>query len=344
MLTKSVGNPEFKWLEDKYGGRYAKASGAYGVGDTTLTVSGAGSSSANIFTAGDVIKIARTGENLYVSARASATTLTVTRSLGSTAATAIADGDGIFLIGNVNEENASARNVNTTQTSEESNYTQIFRRSIAVSNTQKAAENYGPSDLVYQRAKLGTEHALDIERAFWFGEKSSDTSGTQSHPRRATGGVLEFIESSNSFIQNQGGVLTAPDMNTFLREGFTYGDNHKTLICGGLVLQSINEMARGQLVTKGTDKTYGIKIQEWQTTFGTINLIHNPLFVEDYAGYAFLLDMNCFKKVVMNGRDTQLRTNIQAPDTDGQVDEYLTEAGLERVNAPLCALLKGVTA
>jgi len=181
-----------------------------------------------------------------------------------------------------------------------------------------------------------------IERAFWFSEKNSDT-GTQSHPRRSTGGMLEFIEGGNSYVQNQGGPLTAPDLNTFLREGFTYGNDTKMLFAGGVVLQAINEIARGQILTKPLDTTYGMKISQWQTAFGTVNIVHNPLFVEDYAGYAFMLDMECFAYRYMNNRDTQLQTNIQAPDADGIVDQYLSEVGLQRAQSAKHALLKGVT-
>lgn len=332
-------------MEDFYGGRYAKVSGTYSAaGSVTPTVVGAGSSSAYIFTVGDLVKNARTGEILLVTVIASATTVTFgTRSFGTTAAAAGADGDGLYIIGNVNEENASARNVNMTRSAKQTNYTQIFRTSIAVSDTEKNAELYGMADLPYQRAKKGTVHALDIERAFWWGEKKYDTNATQGHPRRATGGVLEFIESNNAFIQDQGHtLLTAPDFNTFLREGFTYGNTTKTLFAGGYVLQAVNEIARGQLVTKPLIKTYGVKVSEWVTAFGTINIIHNPLFVEDYAGYGFLLDMDCFKYRYMNNRDTKLKTNIQANDTDGQVDEYISEVGLQRIQAPKCALIKNV--
>jgi len=344
MMKAPTGNPEFKWFEDYYGGRYAKVSGTYtSAAGQTATVTGAGSSSGNIFTTGDIVKNARTGECVVVTYASSTTVTLTTRAFGSTAAAAGADGDGLYIIGNVNEENASARNVNTTRSSSESNYTQIFRTTIALSDTEKQAKLYGGPDLPYLRAKMGTQHALDIERAFWFGEKKSST-GTNGHPMRATGGVQEFIESNSAYVQDQGGVLTAPDFNTFLREGFTYGNDTKTFFCGGVVLQAINEFARGQIQMKPLAKTYGIQIGEYVTAFGKINLIHNPLFVEDYAGWGFLLDMECFKYRYMNNRDTKLKTNVQAPDVDGQIDEYISEVGLQRIQASKCALLKGVQA
>lgn len=344
LMKATTGNPEFKWFEDVYGGRYAVAGVAATSSGTTITVTGAGSSPAYIFTVGDLVRVARTSENFLVTAIASATTLTVTRAFGTVAGAAIVAGDGLFIVGNVNEENSSARNVNSTRSTALSNYTQIFKTTIAVSNTEKAANLYGGKDLPYQRAKKGTEHALDIERAFWFGQKKYDTSGTQGHPRRSTGGVDEFITGGNSYVQNQGGPLTAPDMNTFLREAFTYGNTTKCLFAGGIVLQAINEIARGQVITKTGDTTYGVKISEWMTPFGTVNIVHNPLFVQDYASTAYLLDLESFRYRTMEGRDTVLQTNIQAPDVDGQVDQYLSEVGLERKQAPRHALLKGVTA
>jgi hypothetical protein len=342
LQKRATGNPEFSWFEDFYGGRYARVAADYIAGAAGFDVTGAGTSPAYIFTVGDVIKNARTGENMLVTAITDSNTIAVTKGYGTTGSAAGVAGDGIYIIGNVNEENGGARNVNTTQSQKMSNYTQIFKTTIALSNTEKEANLYGGKDMPYQRAKKGTEHALDIERAFWFGQKYT-TTGVQGHPKRSTGGVLEFIESGNSYVQNQGGQLTAPDLNTFLREGFTYGNDTKMVFAGGMVLQAINEIARGQILTKPVDTTYGMKISTWVTAFGTVNIVHNPLFVQDYAGYAFMMDMESFAYRFMNNRDTSLQTNIQAPDADGEVDQYITECGLQREQAAKHALLMGVT-
>lgn len=348
MLKRATGNPEFKWFEDFYGGRYARINAVTGTtGALTLGVTGAGSSSAYLFTVGDIVKNARTNENFIVDTIAGATSFTVAsagRAFGTTAAATPLSGDGLYIIGNANEENAGARNVNATQSMPVTNYTQIFKTTIAVSNTEKEANLYGGKDLPYQRAKKGTEHALDIERAFWWGQKTYNVTGLQGHPRRGTGGVLEFIETGSSYVQNQGGTLTAPDLNTFLREGFTYGNDTKMLFAGGVVLQAINEIARGQILMQPVATTYGMKVSTWVTAFGTVNIVHNPLFVEDYAGYAFMLDMESFAYRFMNNRDTKLETNIQAPDADGQIDQYISEVGLQRAQAAKHALLKGVQA
>ena len=342
IMKASTGNPEFKWFEDVYGGRYAQVAAQALVGATSMDVKSAGSSSAHIFTVGDIVRNVRTGENVIVTAITDTDTVAIARSYGAVAAAQMEVDDGLFIIGNVNEENAGARNMNTTQSTPNTNYTQIFKTTIAVSGTEDAAKLYGGRDLPYLRAKKATEHALDIERAFWWGQKNADV-GANGHPRRATGGVDEFITGGNSYVQNQGGTLTAADMNTFLREGFTYGNTRKMLFAGGLVIQAINEIARGQVQTNVGDTEYGMKVSRWMTAFGEIDIVHNPLFVEDMAGAAYLLDMECFRYRYMEGRDTKLMTNVQAPDVDGIVDQYLTEAGLERKEAARHAKLYGVT-
>lgn len=342
VMKASTGNPEFKWFEDVYGGRYAQVSTVTLVGATTLDVKSAGSSTAHIFTVGDIVRNVTTGENVIVTSIVDADTIGIARSYGTVAAAPMQINEGLFIVGNVNEENAAARNVNTTQATPQTNYTQIFKTTIAVSGTEDAAKLYGGRDLPYLRAKKATEHALDIERAFWWGQKNSDT-GSNGHPRRATGGVHEFVTGGDGFTQDQGGVLTAADMNTFLREGFTYGNSRKMLFAGGLVLQAINEIARGQLQTDVGDTEYGMKVARWMTPFGEIDIVHNPLFVEDMAGAAYLMDMECFRYRYMEGRDTKLMTNVQAPDVDGIVDQYLSEVGLERKEAARHAYLFGVT-
>lgn len=346
IMKAETTNAEFAWHEGFYGGKYATISSVTGTtGALTLGVTGAGTSSAYIFTKGDVVKNARTGENFVVDTIGSTTTITVDasyRAFGTTAAATPAVTDGLYIVGNAAEENANARNINTTRTSKETNYCQIFKRTIGVSDTEKATALYGDDTLTHLRKQLATEHAEEIERAMWWGEKKS-TTGANGYPMRATGGILEFIKSNNAYVQDQGGPLTATDFNTFLSEGFTYGSPTKTLFVGGIVSRAIDEIARGQITTKVGDRKYGLSIREWETSSGTIRIVRNPLFVQDYASYAFLLDLDCFRLRHMKGRDTRLITNVQSPDLDGQVDQFITEIGLERKQAARCALLTGVT-
>lgn len=338
-------------MEDYYGATYAKVSGSYsGSGGVTITVTGAGTSSAYIFTVGDVIMNAKTRERMLVATIASSTTITVAsggRSLGTTAAAAGQDGDGLYKIGSASEENSTSRNVNTTRTSKRQNACQIFRRTISISESEQASKHYGGNELDRHRGKEGTIFGEEIDKAFMFGEVNLTFTGSNSKPERLTGGILEFIESNNAYVQDQNGVLTAPDLEVFLREGYTHGNKKKVLMCGGLLLSTINEMAQGSLRTAPGEKTFGLSISAWQNTWGITNLLFNPTLVQDFGGYGFLLDLDSFEYRYLEGngknRDVKLLTERQANDADGIIEEYLAEVGLGRHLPGQNAMIKNIT-
>lgn len=163
-LMKSVtGNSTFDCFEDVYGGRWAKVSGTYTTADSaTVTVTGAGSSPAYIFTVGDVVMNSRTGERMQVATISGANTITVTkRGIGTSTELAGADGDDLYIIGNANEEGAGVRNVNATVKTKGTNYTQIFKKTVSTTGTQDATDTYGGNTLQYDMRKASEEHALD---------------------------------------------------------------------------------------------------------------------------------------------------------------------------------------
>lgn len=129
-----------------YGGRYARAAKAESASAGSVDVTGAGANPAYIFTVGDIVRNARTSENMLVTAITDGNTLAVTNSFGATPAAAILAGDGLFIVGNASAENTGARNVNVTRSTPQTNYCQIFKTSIAVSGTEKASNLYGGKD------------------------------------------------------------------------------------------------------------------------------------------------------------------------------------------------------
>jgi len=347
-LMKKVTNARtFETLEDWYAGYYARLSAVYAATGAlgTVAVIGAGTQSGYIFTPGDVVRNARTGENMIVNtvSATSFSVLATERAFGSTPAAAGAVGDGIYKVGNVSEEGSGARNINTTRLSTVSNYTEIFKASIGTTGSAAAEAVYGGDVMAREKNKYIEEHALAIERQFMFGEKHRIT-GAGGEDKRTTGGIYEGIVTSGAYVQDMdGNGLTAPDMNYFLSEGFTYGDSpEKTLLCGPRILDAVNEIARGQLTTKMDETTYGITITKWRTSSGTVNLIKHPLLINEMAGWGILIDMDCFVYRYLTGRDTFFMPNSQASDIDGKCDQILSEVGLERRNMPKCALLKNV--
>lgn len=346
LQKRVVYNPEFTEYEDQYSGVWAQINNGAGYSSsaTALVVD---NPSAAIFSKFDLIKNTRTGEIMRVTAVDYSTqTLTVTRGAGATAAAAINDNDWLLVIGPAFEEGSKSGDSNTTKLVKVTNYTQIFKTKFGVTQTENASKLYlsaNPGgDLRYLRAKYGIEQAKKMERAYWFNEKK-EVTGPDGKPLRLTGGILEAIIAAGNVQDEAASALTETEFRTFLQNyAFKYGSSEKYFFCGNIVLGYLESFAANKLYIVPSDKTYGVEVRKYQSSFGTLNIIRHPMFENQYAGIGVVLDLSTIKHCTLNGRDTLLETNIQDNDADEEVDQYKTEAGLQRVNFEKNALLKGV--
>lgn len=336
MSKRVAVNPSFNWLEEESLTRYSAVnySTNYTSGATSILVD-----DDTVYRIGDVVKDVSTGEQLLVT-NVVTNTLTVSRAWGATSATTISDGEVLLIVGNANQEGATARAILAGDQTPKTNYLQIFRTPFGVTETANNSEMYGGNDLEHQRMMQLIEHQKEIERAFWFGEPKEDTSGT--HPKRATGGVDYFISTN---AKDASGTLTESEFDDFLRTGFRYGSKTKWLFAAPIITAAISYWAKGKLLVAPKDKTYGMDVTQYVTPFGVVNIVNHNLFAETtvYSGYAYLLDMDSLAYRYLANRDTKLKTNIQANDADGEEDEYITECGLEFSQEKKNAVLYNVT-
>jgi len=340
LLTKKMDkrvaiNPEYNWMEEASLIKSDQIDhAAYNAGETDLVVD-----TGSKFRAGDVVKVVATGEQLLVTDVVT-NTLTVTRAWGVTTTTNIPDDSVLLIVGNANAEHATKRSMKIGDITKKTNYTQIFRTPFGISRTADKSDTNGKNDLAHQRMMQLIEHQKEIERAFWFGEPKEDLTGET--PRRATGGVDYFISTNAT---DAGGGLTESEFDGFLRTGFRYGSKTKWLFASPIVVSAISFWAKGKVMMSNDDKSYGINIVKYQTPFGVVNIVTMNLFTEVtlYAGYAYLIDMDCLAYRFIADSDTKLKTNIQDPSADGEEDEYLTECGLEFSQEKKCGLLYNVT-
>lgn len=331
--SKVAVNPEFKHLEDELSPRWDALNGSIAnVGVTTFTVD-----NGTYFKVGDIVAVPSTGEQVLVTA-ISGNDLTVTRSYGTTTGGAIADDAQVTILGNASAEGAVSPTQKTTKTSTITNFTEIFRTAFGVSGTEDASDLYGGKDMAYLAKKHGIEHKKDIERSFLFGEKKEDTTGAS--PRRVTGGLNSWIVTNRT---NAGGALTEAEFETFLRSVFRYGSKKKTLLASPLLVSAINSWAGAKLQTVSSDKTYGIAVTQYINGHGTLNIVKHDLLEEAYGGMGIVIDMDNLMYRHLSGRDTKLRTNIQANDSDTRQDEYLTECGLHLKQEKTMGVLTGIT-
>lgn len=343
-LSKSqTTNVTFRWAETERTTRFdAVNNGAgYNTTDTSIVVD-----TGTLFSANDLVKVPRTGEVFSVTS-VSTNTLTVVRGNGTGTGVAIVDNDPLYIIGKAEEEGGTAATARAVDPTFVENYTEIFKRSVEISGSAGSEVQWtSPHDWQLQHEGEAIEHMVDIENAFLFGKPASVT--LDSKPARYTGGALHFATQNGV---SAGGTLTEAGFETFLRGAFRYGSNNKTLFASPLLVSVLNNFSQTKLQTDVGDNTYGVSVSKWISPHGTVNIVkHNLLEGATWGGYGILLDLgrgNVKYRYLAGGplgsRDTKLYRNRQAPDRDGQLDEWITECGLQFGQSKTHGVLSGVT-
>lgn len=343
LRKKPCFSHKVEWMEDEFVPRSTLGTAVEASASTAIDVT---AGEGLYFKAGDLIMVVRTGEVMRVTA-AAANTLTVTRGWAGTI-TATAIGDEFFCVGHAAAELAASPSMILTQIANKYNVTQIFRKPFGGSGTLEASKLYSGPDRTYLRNKSGKEHAIDMERAMFFGKRvESNDGGSPARDLRSMGGLINYV-TTNVTSLNSSGLDSLTDLEDFFRTGFRYGSDTKFLFASPLTLQKIDELAMGKLQIFQGEETLGINIKRYVSGHGIVNLVRSKAFggtgtnasAPQTAGMAFLVDLENIKYRPL--RDTKLRMDIQQNDLDGWVDEYLTEATMEVKQEKTHAILRNI--
>jgi hypothetical protein len=346
MKQEECTDPEFKIFTKNLPLQRIKVNGTQS--DTAqlfITVDTAAGAYAGAFGVrkGHILKNQTTGEKFYVSADPSSdTSIPVVRSWGSVAASTITDDDILWVIGTTNEEGSAYPSAVYSDPTVTTNYCQIFRDSLELTNTGAAIELRTGKPLVEAKRETLERHAIQMEKAFFFGEAIQDTSGSQ--PKRTTGGLDNFVTTNVTDFASTS--VSIDGWETFLRSAFQFESKEKIAFCGDLSLDIINKIARNhsQIMSDVSKEMYGVNCQKWQTPFGTLGLINHPLLRDELNDWLYVVDPKNLVYRYLRGRDTQYLTNRQNPGDDKVVHEFLTECGLEIRHEAAFAIAQNMTA
>lgn len=336
-----TGNPEFSWIEDKLPPRFDAINlvAGYTASDTNLVVD-----NGPYFGPNELWKVTRTGEIVRVTAIAG-NTITVVRGVGGGAA-AILDNDELMITGIAFEENSQKPQARSDNPTKVTNYTQIHRHTVEMSETMRGQEQFTrPHDWDFQVSKKMKEHKIGLEQAYLHNKPSEDAAA----PRRTTGGALHFITSN---LTDAGGVITEDEFFGAFSNLFRYGDkSSKVALASRLAVNVVNGYPRGklELTQADNDSTYGLSVMNYRHAHGTLKFItHNLLEGSKFGGYIVILDIAQLRKRPMRSkdggtRDTFLEENVETPGQDGRVDVITTETGLEFGLAQTHGLISNIT-
>jgi len=327
MRTVSAISPKVEWMEDDYIPNSDTINDAtVASGDETFTVS-----NGPYFRPGDIVEALETSEIMYVRS-ISTDALTVSRSIGATAAAALANGGVLFIIGNANQENSTNRSIFTALKLAKLNFAQIFRWEFGASGTLQASELYGGDDLAYQRRKAGKEFRIQLERSYIFGEQSEQTTDAAAAPTQLSG-ALRTCDGmlARATLASAQATVSQANFDDFLRDAMRYGPARKMLFASRHFVSWLNTTAVAKIETRPSDESFPLALTEYKSPHGKVyiathnQLIQNTGTEKRYQGYALCLDMDSIFHRPLRGRNTMLRTNIQANDADGRIDGYLAE-------------------
>jgi hypothetical protein len=271
--------------------------------------------------------------------------------------TGIADCDRILVIGNINPEGGYMPDAIAYDPSKHYNYTQIFRTPLSITRTARKTRLRTGDQYKEAKRECLELHSIEQEKAYIWGVPT-ETVGDNGKPERTTRGLISFISSQGGLVSDfstdsdftDSSWLEAGEewLDTQLETVFRYGGESRLALCGSGVILALNTLVKNgaQFQYSPTTTSYGIKVVEWVTPFGTIYLKRHPLFSYEVTNRnsMVILDPSDLKYRYIDDTDfydDPPKKNTGRGRVDGTDEEYLTEAGLEYHHPAKTAYLNG---
>ena len=342
--SESTDDPKFNHFRDELPNRTLTVNGAVASTSTTSIVVDNDDDEAFVV-AGTILQNQTTGEIMRATADANlaTNTLTVERNIGGTSHQ-IADDAVLVIAGHADQEGGTSPTAISFDPTTDFNFTQIFKTAIQVSGTLQNTYLRTGDKEQEQLTKALKLHMGDIERAMFFG-KRHEANGSTASPTRFTGGLLNQITNvtDGASFGASANTITEKEFDRLLIETiFAFGSSEKVAFCGARVISNLMEIGKNRWQPTQIDNAYGVSLTRYTTYAGDLLVYMHPMFRQTgMTEEMIILDMGELKFRYLQGRDTQLIRDIQAPDFDGVKHMYMTECGLEMTQAKVHHRIKG---
>lgn len=331
------------------------------ISDTLLSVV----SSANVLP-GMIMRVNESGENVIVNSVNSATSITVQRAVGTVAAVAISTAVDLYQVGNAFEESSVRPNALNITPVRVTNLTQIFRNTWGISETARATQVIaGDGTQAENKQDCATFHAVDIEKALLFGQKSQSTRNGQ--PFRTMDGLISIVGNlayypssySSANITTAGSTTTYTQLETAVDPVFNQSTdpkvaNERVVFVGATARKVLNAIGRlnGTYFINDGQTGYGLQFDTFRVTRGTFRIIEHPLLNSNstWSKMAIIVDLSTFKTAYLGDRKTQYKAFNAEPGAaddngiDAQGGTLTTEMTCVVKNPPANAIIYNLTA
>lgn len=302
-----------------------------------------------------------TGENIIVNQVLSTTSITVTRAVGTVAAAVVAASQTFSMVGNAFEESSLRPAPLYIVPARTTNYTQIFRNSWGISDTVRAtAVIAGSGNVAENKNDAAMFHAVDIEKALFFGQKFLGTrNGQPFHTMDGlvnriltdASGNITTLAATTNFTQLEAAVDPCFETATDPKVA-----NERVMFVGGTARKVLNAIGRlnGTYFLDAQTNTYGLRYETFRLSRGTFNVVEHPLFNSNatWKKMAVVVDLTSFNIAYLGDRNTKYAEygtdmNEKEPADNG-IDAvggtFTTECTTEITNPSASAVLYNFTA
>jgi hypothetical protein len=320
--------------------------------DTILTVT----STANIIPGMLLRPDSATGENMLVLGVIGTTQIQVQRGVGNTAPAAINNSVLCIQVGNASEEASLRPMAVSISTVLQTNFTQIFRNTWAVSGTAAATQMIaGEGNVAESKMDCAGLHSADMEKAIIWGQKYLGMRNNQLF--HTMDGILSIIGA-----QAAGNVTTLGATTTFtqfetaidpvfnVRSDQSMG-NDRIIFVGGAARRVLNNIFRlnASYFIEGGVTSYGLQFSTAKLTRGTIRIVEHPLLnafgsTSTYAKMGIVVDLPSFNLAYLGNRKTKAMDLLGDEGVDAVGGTLTTEMTCLIKNPQAFAVLYNFTA
>lgn len=380
MSDEQANDPQFHWWTKTLAGQAGDISGIYadismdtaytgGSGKGTTLYVNVSEETASEFRGGHVVLlrdkddyrvdvVAKVNDVIY-NGDNSIITVTLKEEDTNSGSNDVSNADRILITGTVQAEGAAMPESVHYDPTKMYNYTQIFEAPLEMTRTAMKTDLRTEDSYKESKREALEQLGIMMEKAWIWGIRNEET-GENGKPERMTGGILYFLNKYASENIDDYTLNSDYSGNTWLQGGkswldrqleqiFRYGSDDKLAVCGSGALLGLNELAEnyGQINIKTRQTDYGIRINEWITPFGRLNLKTHPLFSFEVTNRNSMLilepeqlNYNYIDDVFFkedNEYDEGGTNNV-----DGIKESFLAEAGMEFDHPEKMGYLNGI--
>lgn len=212
------------------------------------------------------------------------------------------------------------------------NYTQIFRKTFQVSNTQQAVDPAGMEDEYAFRVQVALEAiGRDIEKALVTGSGNSGASGTG----RELKGIMGFITTNISTGTGTGRALTEAELNSLIQDCYENGGRPDWLLGSYTQVNKLAQLMSSDRTYNDGNKEFTSQMLVYSSPFGRL-MVEGDSQVADAELAVLQKDMWAVAQL----RPVAKKDTPEAADAKNGVliGELTLEARAEKMNGKMTGL------